>query len=63
MKTNRSKEQHRDPRNKHVHILSINLQQRDQEYSLGKELFSINVLEINRSLNFKRKRRSSASTI
>ena len=29
-----------------------------KEYTLGKELFSINVLEINRSLNFKKKRRS-----
>ena len=64
IKTNRSKEQHRDFRNKCVHIWSINLQQRGQEYTLGKELLSVNALEINRSLYFKKKKeRSSASTI
>lgn len=62
MKTNRSKEQHRDPRNKHVHIWSINLEQRGQEYTLGKELFSINALEINRSLNFKKKDHQQAQS-
>ena len=40
-----------------MHIWSINLQQRGQEYTLGKELLSVNALEINRSLYFKKKKK------
>ena len=32
----RSMEQNRESRNKHTHIWSINLQQRGQEYTMGK---------------------------
>lgn len=33
-------EQNREPRNKPRHLQSINLQQRRQEYKIGKSLFS-----------------------
>ena len=35
-----SMEQNREPRNKPTHLWSINLQQRRQEYTMGKSLFS-----------------------
>lgn len=35
-----------------MHIWSINLQQRGQEYTLGKE-FSVNALEINQKMHLK----------
>ena len=34
--TDRSMEQNRGPRNKSMHIGSVNLQQRSQEYTMGK---------------------------
>ena len=40
-----------------MHKWSINLQQRGHEYTLGKELLSVNALEINRSLYFKKKKK------
>ena len=33
----RSMEQNREPRNKPTHLKSINLQERKQEYTLGKD--------------------------
>ena len=35
-----SMEQNREPRNKPTHLWSINLQQKRQEYTVGKSLFS-----------------------
>ena len=36
-KIHKSMEQNREPRNKSIHVWSINLWQRSQEYTMGKE--------------------------